>query len=437
MRQLWLIREDNARLQREMAVARQKCLSLERAAGGGSSSSAPPTQTGQRSPNWNRTLDVMQTELDHCRERQCKIQASYEQRLQALRNQLTEVRSQATTAEAAMVAQTMPNLQHVPGASAGVGTCAREDPVEIARLQASLREARARREALQRECVLAQQNLSASGGASPVTTAAMLSDNTEAKRLANQSQQYKAELISLQEELALVHEREWGTERQQRLRQQVQQLYEDLDEMHQVREDERVRNESEVRELRKERDACRDRLDDAAAELRRLRAKAEALRDLGTTVPGSSMSLGGLSLPPSSGDLAKLREENAGQARELDRLQREEEGRKAIVLELERDQERLVEKIGFISSQAMLLEGGDEEAGGYLKILEAKAADLAKQVDAVESSCAEQRAELAGLRTSTSEALACNEQLQRTYDQLQKSCDERVLHKPLGATALS
>jgi len=434
MRQLFLLREDNARLQSEMASARQK---LENLKGGrdGNSELEPSQQTGQK-PNWGRTLDVMQTELEHCRARQRKIQTSYDQRLEALKDQLAQVKQQASTAEAAVVAQSSPTL---PGTDGGA-LSARS--AETTKLQEGLNKAIARRDELQRqldEQRQAQEVLVSASGGSPTSTVAILLDNPEAKCLVDQSKQYKAELASLQQELALEHEREWGSERQQQLRQQVQQLYDQLDELHQIREDERVRSESEIRELRKERDACRDRLDDATAELRRLRAKAEAFRDLGVgAVPGSTISLGGVSLPPSAADLARLQALAAGQEQELERLRGKEEARKVTVAELEREQETLVDKIGFISSQAMLVDGGtDGASGGYSKVLEAKAVDLERQLSSMEASCAEQRLELDRLRRAAAESLAQTDQLQQSYDELQKSADERVLRIPHGAASVA
>jgi len=427
MRQLYLLREDNARLQSEMVAVRQRLANLKR-------TKTSKSEREVSEPNWGRTLDVMQNELEHCRTRQRKIQTSYDQRLHALRDQLAQCKEQASSAEAAVVKQSMPMSTPVLQ-GAGFGA-AGELSAETAALQESITKALARRDELRRQLEEGRRVQEADDG-SPITRGAMLSDNPEAKSLVEQSEQYKVELASLQKELALAHERECGSERQQQLRQQVQQLYDQLDELHQIREDERVRSESEIRELRKERDACRDRLDDATAELRRLRAKAETLRDLGTS-PGSAVSLNGLNLPPSVSDLARLQAQVADQAQDLSRLQGVEEARKATVAALEREQEMLVEKIGVISSQAMLVEGStDGASGSYSKVLEAKAMDLERQIATAEASCTERRLELDRLRSLTAEALTQTDQLRQSYDELQKSADERVLRIPHGFASMT
>jgi len=247
--------------------------------------------------------------------------------------------------------------------------------------------------------------------------AAAGSTGENAERLAKQGQQHKVELSLLQQELAHLHVREGGADGQQQLREAVQQLYEELDEQHQIREDERVCSESEVRELRKERDSARDRLQNAQAELRRLKAEAEAAGG-----PG--------------GPRAGRRGEKHGQQAEVDRLRQVEEAKRAKVLELEREQESLAANIGLISSQLMLADAGAGTSAIGAEALVAKAAELERQIARVRESCQQHRQEVGRVRTATGNAQVVSESLRRSYDELQKISDDRVFRVPQGSTSI-
>mmetsp|Transcript_24569 Transcript_24569/g.70092 ORF Transcript_24569/g.70092 Transcript_24569/m.70092 type:complete len:646 (+) Transcript_24569:69-2006(+) len=420
MHQLELIQEDNSKLEREKGIIIQQLGELR-----------------EQGPYWKRTSQVMQTELDHCLERQQKIRGSYEERIRGLHGQLEQARVMAASAQSALDATPVPVASgSVVSTAVGEGSA-----TEAARLRLRISSAKERKAELQRqmqelrEAADALTRISSGNFESAALHTGCLARNTALQELVAQSRQYKTELSQLQQELAQQHEIERSAESQQQLRQEVRQLYEEVDEHHQIREDERVRSESEVRELRKERDAARDRVDDALGELRRLRAKAEALRDIGAMPPGSALSLAGYAPPPSAADLGEQRRKNADLAVELERLQQSEAEKNARIAELEREQEMLVERIGVISSQAVLSDARDGGAGSYAEALEARAREIEAQLGAVRSACEERQAELERQRGRVEETQAQCEALRRSYDELQKVSDERVMRVPQGAAA--
>merc|ERR1712113_1106303 len=112
-------------------------------------------------------------------------------------------------------------------------------------------------------------------------------------------------------------------------------------ELQRFREDERVRRESEVRELKNERDKIKDRLDDATMEMHHLRANAEALKNLL-----------GEALHEIVGPTREASEFNRlQQMQELEHLQKCQEDRKKTIQELELEQEALVEKTSLMTLQ--------------------------------------------------------------------------------------
>jgi len=111
-----------------------------------------------------------------------------------------------------------------------------------------------------------------------------------------------------------------------------------------------------------------------------------------------------------------------------------EEGHKCKIAELEREQEALVDKIGFISSKAMLAASSEPSAEGYTASLETRAAELAERIAAIEETCRQRREELERLREATREQQARSQALRQSYDELQKLSDERVFRVPEGAT---
>merc|ERR1719445_834420 len=90
------------------------------------------------------------------------------------------------------------------------------------------------------------------------------------------------ELEKLQNDLALQHERDLGSLRKREMNDALNQLRDQVEEQQRAWEDERVRGESEVRELRSERDLVQDRLNDVTAELQCLQERAAALRSVQT-----------------------------------------------------------------------------------------------------------------------------------------------------------
>lgn len=249
----------------------------------------------------------------------------------------------------------------------------------------------------------------------------VLVTSLDVEQLRAQSRKNEVELENLRQELRTQYEREQGSEQQQSLRRTVGELYEELDEIQRVREDERVRSESEVRELRSERDTVRDRVSDAQAELQRLLTQTDALRALRAETGGDGAV--------STEELDSLRAENEQRANELERLKGCEDAFHRTIRDLEAEQEALVEKISLKAAQAVpFAEGSGPEQ--YAKALEMKALELSGQLQQVETSCREREAEVAHLRQSAWEAQATAEELRRQCDELRQQADERSTQSP-------
>lgn len=132
-----------------------------------------------------------------------------------------------------------------------------------------------------------------------------------------------------------------GTDIHQELRNIVQRLYEELDELKVQREDERVRSESEVRELKAQRDKHSDTLDEAIADLQLVKVRIETMFSLRGEVDIVRRELNSLKL------------ENESRASELTRLLKVEDDRKQVISKLEREQEAMVESMTVMTSQAI------------------------------------------------------------------------------------
>lgn len=430
------LHSENTRLTREKDVALEK---LECALG---VCMPPPVQTTQQQtprkagtePNWSRTLKVLQTELEHCRQRQERIEATYKDRISNLKQLHWQAQQKADDAEKrADQAETPPASQRYAspisqrgrspspsgaallsdgGASAAIGA-------RVERVSQRIQEAESRRDSINKQLQELQSTEAKDA----------LNSDPVAQRLNAQGHQYKAELVHLQQELQWLHERERGdTQGQAKMREEVQQLYEELDEFSAVREDEKVRSESELRELRAERDAAVERAGDARLEFRRIRAKVEEHRQLGSSAMLASGSLG-------EADRQRSREvDNEALQQELEHLQRCEVERRQVIVEREREQDQLVEQMRLLSSQAVLtpamLPGGGASPTSFAAQLEAQAAELELQVAQAKSRCEDTRENITRTAVQVQAVQAQCETLRQVYNQQQKSFDERMRRAP-------
>ncbi|CAJ1446367.1 unnamed protein product [Effrenium voratum] len=186
-----------------------------------------------------------------------------------------------------------------------------------------------RREELQRKLKESNtvQAVPRSASAASPSTEALPGDAFALQQVAKQQQQLEME--HLRQEFAQLSQssnfKSW--ERHEELTKEVASLCEKLEELRRGYQDDQVCGESEVQELRRARDALKDRLDDGQATLRQLSQRAAALRAVAPKEESSWQS-----------QQRKRAEE------ELAELKRMEEVRLQQIKDLELDQERLVEQ---------------------------------------------------------------------------------------------
>lgn len=392
VQQLLLIQQENQQLRAEKAAMLQK-LEHTRQLLSGATRNRPGAEH-----DWADTLRVMTQELAHCRDRQVKIRANYDERKRDLQVQLQAAQEQA----AAQASQQRALAQEQVGQ-------------EAAALQAEIERATLRRNELIRQCQEARDAAEEQKRGIEQGVFDALSSNPDIQRLARESEQYKIELRELQHELSAQQERDAGSKRQDHLQRNRQQLLFELEELDKVGEDERVRSESEVRELKNERDLVKEHLDKATAELQHLRVKAEALRGL------RAQNLG---LEPPDNGVERLEQETDQLARDLEDLRSTEDARKSTIEELEREQEELVAKTSMITGKAVPCEAGDP--GEYARGLEEKVRELQGALQQGAASCTELQREVSHLRAASEEAKRRSAALQESYEALQRSSDERM-----------
>jgi len=435
---MWRLQAENAQLAREQEHSIQK---LESANGlhipAPIHAKRPPLPTGPSRPQWGRTVQVLQAELQHCKERQERIDASFEEKISNLRQLHWQAQQKADAAESRLEAAVVTDGGSLPGSPLPRGTCpspgsdctggsAPSISAATNALAARMNRARQRKQEAEnrRNNLWEQLHQITSNKAKD----SLCTDPT-AQRLNEQGHQYKAELVRLQQELQGLHANERGDDQgHASLKAEVQQLFEDLDEYRSVREDEKVRSESELRELRAERDSAVERDGDARMELRRLQAQLSELRDLGGA-NGNSPNTGN-----APGSAAAVASHQASQQEELGRLQSCEADKRQSILTLEQEQDQLVEQMSRISSQAVLLAPSDLEGvtspTGYAATLESKAADLEMHVIKVEAWCEECRQEIADTTLQVQAVQAQSGSLRQVHAQQQKNHDERVQKFP-------
>lgn len=404
MRQLQSVQVENEQLRQEKADLLQK-LENTRAVMSG----VPGTERTLAEQDRSKTYRVLQRELGHCREREQKIRASYEERLGRLQGQLQHAHDEV-------------------GAHLESERAAGLLSQEVAAMEEHLNQAAARQRALQQQLQTAQEATDLAASRDPDAP----SPDPDVRRLQAESEDQKAELAALRREAAALSQQDseggepghagdgHGAAREQELRGKVKQLSDELEELQRAREDERVRSESEVREMRSDRDSIKDRLDDAAAELQRLGAEAEALQDLQAQARlREEEAFAAAPAPANDDDIEE-------QERELERLRGCAEDRRCTIREIEREQEALVEKTASVATP----QAAAPDTAMELQDAKEKAVELQQQFVRARCSCEVQRAELARLMESTEAAKARAQALRQSYDAFQQSSDERVLRSP-------
>lgn len=283
---------------------------------------------------WSRAAKALAEEVAHGRARGRRCRAAFRDRASGLEAQLRQAGAGAGAGASLPAPLPAPQGQAEAQAQAPGGTADDDGFAEAIAMKVCIDEAMLRRDALLQHW----RGVAAAAAAQPGYASEAV------QRLLAQSQHQKQELAVLQREGAAQQERalrELGSQRQQSLRGDIQHFYDELDELERVRRDEHVRGESELRELRAERDRARDHLADAVGVLQHLDAQAEALR--GMQVADEGVDEGAA--------IEVLQAEHDWLANELAQLREREEARKQTIFDLEQEQEALVEKTGLMTSQ--------------------------------------------------------------------------------------
>jgi len=394
VRQLHMIQEENEKIREETERIRQK---LEETRDIHAHASARQ----QGAHDWSKTLRGLQEELTHCRQRQKKIQDNYEERVRGLQGQLQRNRQSQSAVDMTFNPHAQDNSQLAVMLE------------EVTAMDGRIEEATARREELMsRWNVIAEAREKAASQEGEPSIG-------DLERLQAAKMENEATIERLRIELGQMQEGQASEQRQQ-LERRIKQLYEELDELQHIREDQRVRSESEVRELKANRDKIKDRLDDATAEVQRLRSQSEALSVARARAEGNAR--------PSMDDLNQLRHENNLRAQELQRLRECEESRKQAIMKLEREQDGLVQQMTLKAAQSVPFEGN--YSSEYAKGLEQKSAELSQLLARAQVSMEEKRRQVANAKQNALDAQAANETLRSSFQSLQRSSEQEILRSP-------
>lgn len=258
--------------------------------------------------------------------------------------------------------------------------------------------------------------------------------NPEANKLFDALEELKGRRNALEQEIASRHEREQGTAQRQELESATMQLKEELDQLDLMREDDRVRGESEIRELRVERDAANDRVHDAQNELQRLSAQVEAMKNMQAPSRSGSASLLDAGNEESEANYMRLQYESLEQ--ELDALTQTEEEQKQQIRDLERVQEELVTKTGMATSQVLQVEDETQSPRAYEEALEIKADDLAARLSDVANRVQDQSLQVESVVRQTEATRVQSEALLAQYEATQRSLDSS-LYQNMGSSSNS
>jgi len=358
--------------------------------------------------DWTTTLRVMQRDLEHVLERHRKIQANYEDRVRGLQGQLQQAQGDLTQARAEAEKELSP------------ANSAASVQAEVINVQAQIQKVMMRRD----ELMEGWRKVAEERGIDPQASLEDTNSQTptaEVAQLRKKSKEQKMELERLQQEMKDQQEREQGSTQQQELRGQLGQLYEELEQMNQMREDERVRSDSEVRELKSDKDAAKDALDDASAQLQHLLAQVDAVKSLRAQ---AAQQQGNTTPEVSQEDLDKLRFANAERRQHLDLLKEREQSYKHTISELERGQEALVSQTERLTSQAPEPQNGVDPKT-YEWDLENRAMELQQMLENSRRACEEEQAEVTRLWESAREAQIHAQALNQSYKQLQQASSDR------------
>lgn len=369
------------------------------------------------------TLRVLELELEKFKDRRRKIEESYKDRIGTLQQSLFQARTAADKAEEA-AENAFASAPPSPSPSRGMAASPRRGrspgpSIDLAKGVATgaarLKEAMAKLDSLE----ISLRNMT------EVQDDLLTSMSPEFQRLTEQGHKYKAELARLQQELAGLHERERGEGvgvSEPMLREQVQHVYDEMELYNIEREDEKVRSESELRELRCDRDNLTERVGDTRLELKRLCAQVVALREYsGDGTPSPQMSS----------------VEDEAQIRELEALERREVEQRHLVADLEREQDQLVEQMSKISLQAASGQARPAMAGAAsLEQYEAKAEDLGRQLATLQFKNQARRDEITRANIEVQVVQGQTESLRRLYDEQRRTQDARVLLLPEGSASI-
>lgn len=345
--------------------------------------------------HWVRTMQVFHQELMHCQERKDKIRENFQERLHGLRTHLQQASAQLMHMKE-MVAHELPQQKRMD-------------------VQAGINAALSRREELKRHLM----ELRSSKSSEP---------HPKIQHLRTLSEEYQSQLELLRHELASKQEKDQKSGSQSELRNGLQLLYEELDAMSQAREDERVRRESEVRELKSERDVVKDQVADAASDLQQVQAKAEAFRTLSESHAQDGQEDGSC-LPKTVMD---LRAENGDLEQRLAELTHGEAAREQTIRDLEQQQEMLVEKTTLYSatSESLSAVAGEDD---YVRRLEDRVFELQGVVANSKRNAEEQRGRVEQLRRAALESAARAQEMAQEYERLQEQADERAWTHPTAS----
>mmetsp|Transcript_59806 Transcript_59806/g.142401 ORF Transcript_59806/g.142401 Transcript_59806/m.142401 type:complete len:576 (+) Transcript_59806:86-1813(+) len=318
----------------------------------------------------SREVEELQQELAQAQEQQLQIRQTFEERTRDLQEQIRQVKEEGPA-----------------------GSGALED-ARVVEKQQMLEDEVARRDQLMRqwrEAVAEKQDRNAP------------SNDPEIQELNAKSRQYEAELAALQQELAIQAEREMRLAAKNSMGEEARTLREQLDDLQQMTEDERVRSEYEVRELKKDRDVAKDRQEEAFRERQCSLARKEALE-------GYQNGQGA-----THHELDQLREEHQRYCDELERLQKLGEARKEEIALLEVEQMKQIEEANSallrpqanISSAASLRSYDEPDDPERVLALEDEVAALEALLTTTQDTCQVLEAETSRLRREIATIQAC------------------------------
>mmetsp|Transcript_53489 Transcript_53489/g.114388 ORF Transcript_53489/g.114388 Transcript_53489/m.114388 type:complete len:666 (+) Transcript_53489:64-2061(+) len=367
-------------------------------------------------------LDLLQQELAKNQERYRKLQEEYHTHISDLKEEIIQARAEADSAELKVAALSTPPQQAPevpPSKGKGKGQGSRhaipgrsgDNPNS---LESQFDELRDQVEDLDRQLRAAQKHkdmYDQARAASPSEMALLLPPEHEARAYLEMDQKNKAELKEIQdalEELDADRERRGLTE-VDKYHKRINELYEELDQAQIEREDQRVRDESEVQELKADCDKLRGEIDEINDETGRFEAQVEALKLLGV-MPRSQRSLNGPTDP-----VQDVRNELQALNEKLNRSREEEQFKSAALEELEQEQELLIERLGTFSA-ASFGERGVTAPPPLAEVIADRVKELRRELDEVESSVMEKESEVERLRAAATETAAIVEAMKQHYD---------------------